>query len=179
MNVATVPGRPEPRDFDELFRRHYTGVVSLGFVLCGSLEAAEDLAQEAFEAAYRGWERISQYDDPPAWIRRVVANKAVSLPRRRAAELRALLRSRGSADEPRSSEALEVDVALWEAVRRLPRRQAQTVALVYIEDCTLAEVALTIGCNRETARTHLRRGRATLARRLGLALGEVDDDGRP
>jgi DNA-directed RNA polymerase specialized sigma24 family protein len=84
---------PEP--FEVFYEREYHSLVSLGYALIGSWPAAEDLAQEAFLAAHQSWQRISQYEQPGAWVRRVVANRAVSLRRHQLAEARGLLRLAG------------------------------------------------------------------------------------
>jgi DNA-directed RNA polymerase specialized sigma24 family protein len=42
------------------------------------------------------------------------------------------------------------------------------VALRYIEDRSVAEIAEILDCALGTAKVHLHRGRLTLARRLGL-----------
>jgi RNA polymerase sigma-70 factor (ECF subfamily) len=124
------------------------------------------LAQEAFLAAYRRWDRISQYDKPEMWVRRAAANRAVSLVRRRLTEAKALLLVRGhTATEPLPSSS-ENDV-LWAQVRRLSKRQAQAVALFYAADLPLAEIAEVLGCSTGTVKSHLRRARNTLARKLG------------
>lgn len=82
----------EKQGFEALYRREFAGVVALAYVLSGSNAAAEDLAQEAFVAAHRRWNEISRYDDPGAWVRKVVSNMAVSTIRRRVAEAKALHR---------------------------------------------------------------------------------------
>jgi RNA polymerase sigma-70 factor (ECF subfamily) len=58
-------------------------------------------------------------------------------------------------------------VDFWRAVRSLPSRQRQAVALFYLEDWPTAEIARFLGCTETTVRGHLHRGRAALARRLG------------
>jgi len=78
--VAVVPA------FDQLYRSDYRRLVALAYGLSGSRSAAEELAQEAFLAAHRRWNEIGAYDDPSAWLRRVVVNRSVSLLRRRVAE---------------------------------------------------------------------------------------------
>ena len=60
---------------------------------------------------------------------------------------------------------------MWDAVRRLPHRQAQAVALTYLEGLSVEEVGLVLGCSEGTVKTHLKRGRATLAKRLGTSDG--------
>jgi RNA polymerase sigma-70 factor (ECF subfamily) len=161
----------DDRGFETFFAHEYRAVVALAFVLCGRLDGAEDLAQEAFAAAYRDWSRVGSYDDPGAWIRRVVANRAVSLRRRRSSEARVLTRllARRALSEP---EVPFADPAMWSAIRSLPRRQVQVIALVYVEDRSLAQAAAILGCGEETAKTHLRRAKASLAKRLGIDRSE-------
>lgn len=150
-------------DFDAFYRREYRSVVSLARVLSGRSAAAEELAQEAFTAAYRQWDRIARYEKPEAWVRRVVANRSVSLFRRTSAEARAILRMRVQPLLPDLSPETE---EVWQAVRSLPRRQAQAIALQYLDDLPQVEIAEILGCSVETVRTHVKRARATLAERL-------------
>jgi RNA polymerase sigma factor (sigma-70 family) len=58
------------------------------------------------------------------------------------------------------------DPELWLLVRRLPERQRWAVALHYVEDRSLADVAAVLGCSEGAVKTHLSRARATLARQL-------------
>jgi len=147
-------------DFTAFYRREYRSVVGLAYVLSGSRSGAEELAQEAFAAAYREWGRVARLDSPEAWVRRVVSNRSVSRFRRATAETRAVLRLDDRRTVPEFSPET---VDLWRAVRRLPRRQAQAIALRYLLDLPVEEVAAGLGCGVETARTHLKRARATLA----------------
>ena len=73
-----VPIRPGLEAFEHFYEREFRQVAALAYVLTGRRDVAEDLAQEAFMAALRGWDRVSGYDKPEAWVRRVVANRAVS-----------------------------------------------------------------------------------------------------
>lgn len=151
--------------FDRYYRRDFRSVVGLAFVMTGSRWIAEELAQDAMADAYRRWSTIGEYDDPGAWVRRVMINKKVSLGRRVATEAKAMLRS---APEP-GAETVELSARtgeVWSAVRRLPRRQAQAIALFYWEDRPIAEVAEILEVGVETVKTHLKRGRATLAAEL-------------
>ncbi|HVM02180.1 MAG TPA: sigma-70 family RNA polymerase sigma factor [Acidimicrobiales bacterium] len=171
MTDGEVDAGPSPT-FEELYRRELAAVVALAYVLSGSRTAAEELAQEAFLAAHRSWDRIGRYDDPAAWVRRVCANRAVSVVRRRASEARALVRLGARRAVP---DELPADSAeFWRAVRRLPRRQAQVVALHYLEDRPVDEVAAILGVAGGTVKAHLHRARRALARELGC---QVDDGG--
>ena len=163
--------QPQPvrdlRSFDGFYRNEYREVVGLAFALSGSRIAAEDMAQDAFVAAHKRWEQVGRYEKPEAWVRRVVANLAVSAFRTRVREAGALarLKPRGSYLPPMPDE----DAGFWKAVRALPHRQAQVIALHYLEDRPVADIAEILGCAEATVRVHLHKGRAGLSRRLGIS----------
>ena len=155
--------------FEAFYRRHFRSVVALVLVLTGSSSIAEDVAQDAMVSALRRWDELTAMDDPLAWVRRVAANRATSLARRRLAELRAVVRLGG---RPVPLPAMpEPDEALWAEVRRLPRRQAQCVTLHYLLDCSVQDTARTLGCAEGTVKAHLFQARTTLARRLNVPEG--------
>ena len=164
-----VPGFAVP-SFDAFFRSEYSRVVGLAAVLCGREVLAEDLAQDAFVAAYRHWDRIAGYDDPGAWVRRVAVNLATSALRRGAREARALARL--ARRRPPDSPVLPIDDDFWRAVRSLPRRQAQCIALHYLEDRSSDDIAGILDIAPSTVRVHLHAARTTLATQLGEPLEE-------
>lgn len=151
--------------FEDFYLREYAPVVGLAYALSGSRSGAEDLAQEAFLAAHRDWEKISAYQQPGAWVRRVVANLSVSSYRRRSAEARALARA-AFGERTVVPDFGARDPEFWDAVRALPRRQAQVVALFYLEDKPISEVAEILDMSPGTVKRHLYDGRRTLSRRL-------------
>jgi RNA polymerase sigma factor (sigma-70 family) len=173
--AGTPPAAPADDGFDDFVRREYPVVLRLAIALCGNVHAAEDLTQETFVAARAKWP-LTGVDRPEAWVRRVVANRSVSRWRRLGAEARALARL-GGRREP-VVELPEPDERVWAAVRRLPPAQARVVALVYVEDRAVAEVAVILGCSPDTVRTHLWRARTRLAELLGTPTGD-DDVGGP
>ena len=135
------------------------------------MPVAEELAQEAFITAHRKWVRLAAFDRPDLWVRRVVINRSISHRRRQASEQRAFQRLRG---RPREVVESEIgDEAVWQALRELSPRQAQVLALFYVEDQPLSAVAEILELGEETVKTHLKRGRAALAAKLGEP---VDDD---
>jgi RNA polymerase sigma-70 factor, ECF subfamily len=154
-----------PERFEQFYEREYPRVVSFAYALGGSWVAAEDAAQEAFLRAHRDWERVGRYQQPGAWVRRVVANLGVSAFRHRMAEARALVRlaARRDPDPPPAAETAD----FWRAVRALPARQRQAIALFYLEDWPTTEIGRFLGCSDATVRSHLHRGRQALAKRLG------------
>jgi RNA polymerase sigma-70 factor, ECF subfamily len=156
---------PKRASFEDFYMKDYQTVVGLAYALSGSRWLAEDLAQEAFLAAHRNWPRVSAYDQPGAWVRRVVANLSVSAFRRRVVEAKTLVRI-GLGERHRLPELAPADAEFWDAVRSLPRRQSQVVALHYLEDLPVAEVAAILDMAPGTVKKHLFDGRRELARRL-------------
>ena len=136
----------------------------------------EVLVQDALQAAWQDWARVGSLEPPGAWARRVVANRAAGHARRAGREHRALARVAG---RPAAVIELEPeDERFWAEVRRLPdRRQAQAVALHYLEDLSVAEIAEILGCAPTTVKVHLHRGRKAPARALGLD-PVAQEDGR-
>jgi len=161
------------RDFEGFARGERSRLVAFAWTLTGSLPADEELTQDALTAAWSAWDRIGGYDKPGAWARRVVANRASTRWRSQGREARALgrLGSRRVADRV---ELPQADAELWDLVRDLPERQAQVVALHYVDDRSVAEIADLLDCTKGTVKTHLHRARLSLARALAL-LGEEDE----
>jgi RNA polymerase sigma-70 factor (ECF subfamily) len=169
-STAAVRAR-EP--FERFYEREYRSVVGLAYALSGSRSASEDLAQEAFIAAHRNWDRIGAYDKPEAWVRRIMSNLAVSRFRRRVSETKALTRLAGFGREQTSLPDLPAEAeAFWGSVRKLPKRQAQAIALHYLEDRSVADIANILECSPNTVKVHLHKGRQQLAERLGAQLGD-------
>ena len=161
------------QSFDAFFADERDAVLGLAFALTGDRAAAEDIVQDAFLEAFRKWDRIAGYDQPGAWVRRVVANMSVSAFRRRGRELRTLTRLMARHDRvvPDLSPST---LAFWQAVRALPKRQAQVAALFYLEDRPIAEIASILQIAEGTVKKHLFDGRRALARTLDL--DEVTDE---
>jgi RNA polymerase sigma-70 factor (sigma-E family) len=166
---AAVDGQPEgvrlPGRFEYFYLEEYPRVVALVYALSGSRVGAEDIAQEAFLRAYRDWDRVGSYEHQAAWVRRVAANLATSGLRRRLVEARALTRLAGQR-EPAVAPLAGENAQFWAAVRALPRRQAQAVALYYFQDLSVQQTATVLGCAEGTVKAHLAKARRTLARQL-------------
>jgi RNA polymerase sigma-70 factor (ECF subfamily) len=149
-------------EFDRLYHAHYGNVVAMAYALTGDLAEAQDLAQEAFCRAWQRWRRISGYDDPLAWIRRVVANLASSRWRRLRSARRHHHRERATHIPAPGPE----HVALVAALRTLPAAQRHAIVLYHLADLPVAEVAAELGAAEGTVKAWLHRGRAALATQL-------------
>lgn len=164
-----------PDGFEATYRAEWHGIVALGWSLTGSWATAEELAQDAFADAYRRWGDVSLKDRPGAWVRRAAINRAASHHRHRAVEAKGLARwSRRNRtdDQPDTDQTGNAatdavgDPQFWAAVRALPHQQRAAVALHYLEDRSVADIAPILGCSTATVKVHLHRGRTALAERL-------------
>ena len=159
-----VVRRPEP--FEEFYVCERPSMVVLAYATSRSRLAAEAIAQDAFMAAFHDWERIGRLDNPSTWVRRVVVNRSVSLIRLRIASAKKLDRLEADNREAMIPAVPAETKHIWDAVGRLSRRQRQVVALRYVDELRLNEIADVLGCSKESVNTHLRRSHTRLARYL-------------
>lgn len=156
--------------FEAFYRNEYRAMLGIARALASDTTAAEDLVQEAFITAHRRWDRVSQYDSPQAWVRRVLINRATSLRRRLSSELRALARVGPPEAAPPDLSVETSDV--WTEVHRLPRRQQQAIVLHYVGQLTMVEIGDVMGCSQGAVKSHLHRARGSL--RSSLAAWEEE-----
>lgn len=152
--------------FERFYEAEYRGVLAVCIALVGHGGTAEDVAQEAFLRMYVRWKNTPTLSRPDAYVRRVAANLATSWHRRLAAEARAMLRLSG---RPEAAPPTADEGWFWAAVRRLPPKQAQAVALRYADDLAVADIALVLGCAEGTVSAHLHAARKTLSKQAGDA----------
>jgi RNA polymerase sigma-70 factor (ECF subfamily) len=152
----------------------YPRLLAFARACSGSWAEAEDLTQEAFLAAYRGWSEISLYEQPAAFLRRVVANQAISGRRRRSRDQR--LRVRLASRRQPEAEPTLADPTFWRAVGGLPARQRHVVALRHLEDASVAGIAEVLGIAEGTVRAHLHAAHHALAAELDVTLMEEEHE---
>ena len=104
-----------------------------------------------------------------AWVARVSMNLALDQVKRRKRHVPP------PPGEPDFSEALVERIELAKAIRDLPRRQREVIALRYFADLPDAEVALVLRISHATERTHLQRALATLRPRFSLLKEQLDE----
>jgi RNA polymerase sigma factor (sigma-70 family) len=141
-------------------------VTRMTYLVLRDWAAAEDVTQDAFVQLYVHWRKISQYDVPEAWVRRV----AIRLARRFAQRerLRDVLTRRA---QPPPAEVVPADSDLERAITRLTPGQRAVVALYYFDDMSVADVARTLQCSQSSVKVSLHRARHALAELLGTEVG--------
>ncbi|MFF3327165.1 SigE family RNA polymerase sigma factor [Streptomyces sp. NPDC002889] len=151
------------KEFEEFYAQTVARLTGQLYVMLGDLQEAQDVVQEAFA---KGWSRRRQLDRdgrPEAWIRTVAWRLAVSRWRFRRRTAEAWER-RGA--PPHTEGPGPEQVVLVEAMRELPAQQRRTMTLYYLCDLTVEQIATETGVSASTVKTHLVRGRTSLAHRL-------------
>lgn len=159
-------------DFESFFRREHPRLLAIAVAMVGDREVACELVQDALLKAFTSWSKITRLESPGGWTRRVLINLSIDVHRRHRREHGALTRLQA----PSTIEAPSLPTpALWSAVRHLPRLQRSVVALYYVDDMPIAEVATVLGVSPGTVKTSLSRARIVLAPMLsGHLQGEVE-----
>jgi RNA polymerase sigma-70 factor (sigma-E family) len=159
----------EPPDaVGELYAGSYRRLVVQLYAVTGDLGEAQEAVQEAFIRMLCDPGRLGGLANPESWLRRVSVNVARSRYRRRRV-LDTLLRR---AEPPRVVPDLSPDhVVLMAALRHLPRGQRDALALHYLADLPVEEVARTLDVSTGTVKSRLARGRAALAGLLTEPVG--------
>lgn len=162
-----VAGVAEPTADDlveVLFRAEGARLVGLARFFVDDRTAAEDLVQEAFIRLARSSHRIHEREKAAAYLRSIVINLARDHNRRGLVSLRH--RPPAQPDEPSAEETVTLSLAraqVVDAVRALPRRQRDCVALRYYLDLSVEQIASTLGVSPNSVKTHLQRGLRALA----------------
>jgi RNA polymerase sigma factor (sigma-70 family) len=165
---AQGPAVPNIDDgYAVFFEDEYRSVVRTAFLIVRNVQRAEDVAQDAFVQLYQHWEKVSRYERPEAWVRRVAIRLAVREVKR--TRVREVLQLKSPAPLP----VEPLDLAVVEAVKQLSPMQRAAIALFYLEDRPIAEIADLLGITVSTCTVHLTRGRRRLAELLG---SEVNHD---
>jgi RNA polymerase sigma-70 factor (ECF subfamily) len=148
--------------FDAFFRSEYARLAALAAALCGDREEGRDLAQEALSRVYERWGDVATLERPGAWAQRVVVNLARDLARHRGVRRRRLPLLAHEALRRAQTESSPFDGEFWAAVSALPERQRTAVALFYVGDLSIAEVADAMGVVEGSAKTTLHQARRRL-----------------
>jgi RNA polymerase sigma-70 factor (sigma-E family) len=170
--ILPMPTREEQRlpatpDLRELYRDHRWELVRLASLLLHDPAEAEEVTQDAFVKAYLAWDRL---DDPAkalAYLRSAVLNGARSRLRHLKVVARTEPRSPGRHESAEAGAlAAEDHRSVIAALRVLPGRQRECLALRYYLDLSEAEIAATLGISSGSVKTHIHRGLAALTSRL-------------
>lgn len=151
-------------DLDDAYRQWWRPLVALALTVVRDRAEAEDLVQDAFVAVHRAPPRLRDEAALAAYLRQAVVNRG----RSRLRHLAVAARHRAGqldppvpgADERVLRRAEHEQVA--DALRRLPDRQREVLALRFWSDTPDATIALLLGISEVGVRSAASRGLARL-----------------
>jgi RNA polymerase sigma factor (sigma-70 family) len=137
--------------FEDFYAERFVPLSRLAYLLTGSSERADELAQDACEQVLRRWDVI---DHPRQYARLAVINGSRSSGRR----LRLAERTPG---DDRYSVELDTDaLAVRGVLAELPPREREIVVLRYYADLRIDDIAADLGIPAGTVKSHLHRALA-------------------
>ena len=156
----------DPVDFlEQLYGAAANRLVVVAYALTSDLSEAQDVVHEAFLRVMKRPGQVVRADNPMAYMRTITLNIARERYRRRQ-RLKVLMR-RVAADEQPLPGLTPDRAALVTAIRQLPLKQRQSIALFYLSDMTVEEVAEALRAPTGSVKAWLSRGRKALAALLG------------
>ncbi|RAY15389.1 SigE family RNA polymerase sigma factor [Actinomadura craniellae] len=153
-------------EFHRFFEQHHRGLARLAYVLIGDPDTADDLAADAFVAAWHRWEHVRGTEQPVAYVRRMVINLCNSRIRSLVRERRRLVALGGTVQEHAPGPDIPAVVDVRAALRQLPERKRACVVLRLAFDLSEQETARTLGISVGTVKSQTSRGVAELEKML-------------
>ena len=166
-DTAAFPGAVTAEEqVTALYQAHALGLLRLAVIMLGDRQAAEDVIQDAFLGLFRRWAALDDPERALAYVRSSVFNGCRTVLRKRA-------KSRQFVFVEQDVESAEARLLLGEeyrevlaALRRLPDRQREAVALRYCLDMSVDDVAKAMGITEGAVKSATHRGLAAMTRML-------------
>jgi RNA polymerase sigma-70 factor (ECF subfamily) len=175
---AQLVARSLARDheaFGQLIDRHASTIVNLAYRMVGNRAEAEDLAQEAFIAAFKALPTFRADSKFSTWLYRIASNKCkdwlrVKRPGQGQYDVDADAQLDAHIAEERTPEELlsqqQVAQELDQAIQRLPPLYREAFILKHLEGLSYEEMEEILGVSGDTLKMRVYKGRVQLSREL-------------
>jgi len=168
--------------YEVIVRRFQDMAVGYGYAALGSLQLAEDAAQEAFINAYNDLPALREPAAFPGWFRRIVLKQVDRIRRRRHPSIRVDQMPELTSRRPgpaEVAEAHEVRYQVSQAIEALPEHQRVAVALYYMDGYSQGEISSFLDIPLGTVKSRLHAARGRLKERMVAMIQERLPDQRP
>ncbi|HEX5298878.1 MAG TPA: RNA polymerase sigma factor [Streptosporangiaceae bacterium] len=155
--------------FDELMRRHALRAYHVALAVLRDHHDAQDTAQDAFLAAWQGLARFRGDCEFGTWLHPIITRLALNKATRRRPAVsldEASPAARARAGPAETAERAAAARSLHAAVRTLPAAQRSAITLHYLDGLSCDRIAALTLTTVPAVRSHLFRGRRTLAATL-------------
>jgi RNA polymerase sigma-70 factor (sigma-E family) len=132
------------------------------FLICGDWHSADDVVSTAITKVYQDWHRISQMDNPDAYLRRVLVNTWLMERRRPWRRERSVPDLPPVAGQPGDDRSVHERLSLLKHLTALPPRQRAAVVLRFYCDLSVEQTAQVLQCNPGTVKSQVARALVTL-----------------
>ncbi|MHB8659828.1 MAG: RNA polymerase sigma factor [Solirubrobacteraceae bacterium] len=168
-------GAGEQPAFEVIFDRHSQVAYSLAYRICGRRASAEEIAQDAFLAVWRGAARYEQRrGSVRTFVLAIVRNKAIDALRSSAAKESLDMPGDGVVELIQARERTEQEVSRHEdaravarALEELPDDQRRVIELAFFGGLSHSEIARLLELAPGTVKGRMRLGMAKLRAKLG------------
>jgi len=151
--------------FVEIYERYFDRVYAFVSRRVGNRAASEDITSQVFEQALRTIGSFEWRGVPlSAWLFRIASNALTDYWRERA---RHADDARLEASDPGELGEIELRLALYRYVERLPDIQQQVIRMRFIEEKTIHEVAAALGRSEGAVKQLQLRALQSLRRSMG------------
>lgn len=143
--------------FETLYQRYYEKVFSIARGILLDNDEAADAVQEVFALVYRNLPRFDRRSKFSTWLFRVSVNRVIQHSRKVKYKRRQVDLDHASSEPDARPEDGDPNVEV--AMAQLPPQDRALLTLFYWEELSLQEIADSLDCNVNAAKTRLYRAR--------------------
>jgi RNA polymerase sigma-70 factor, ECF subfamily len=144
--------------FEQLYAKYYEKVFALARGVLMDSDEAADAVQEIFTLVYRHLGRFDKRSRFSTWLFRIAVNRSIQEARRNRHKSKHVELTEGVAQEP-PVEADDCDPRIQSALAKMQPGDRALLVLFYWEELSLNEIADSVGCGVNAAKTRLYRAR--------------------
>src|SRR4051812_17325636 len=160
--LAAQTGKADRAAFEQLWDRHYRGVLAFCRQILGRREDAEDAVQQTFLSAYRALGRGATPRRFRPWLYAIARNQCLALRDERAKEVLGDVEVEAPDTLPAIVERRQEIRQLLCDMQRLPQDQRAALALSTLRPLKHEDIAQVLGCSRNEVKALVFQARASL-----------------
>lgn len=167
LDLVRLAAQGDHAAFHKLVDRHAKALFQVAISLSATRADAEDLVQETFVAAYKGFAAFDGRASVRTWMTRILMRRAADAWRsgrhaRNAVNLDSAPQPARESSESRIDQRLDLAAVL----EQLDENHREVIVLREMQGLSYAEIAQTLGLPQGTVESRLHRARAELRQRL-------------